>query len=115
MADHLISGYYVSIPETTLQSKQWRKLKAYSKVVFLTMGLEYQRTGSNANGLVTWTQGDLVKASGLSLRTVQRGIKELRENKFIVVWEPGGRWQRGTTYLMSSWYMDGRKETPKPT
>jgi len=107
MADHRINGYYVAIPETTLQSKKWRMLKAYSRIVYLTMGLRYIRTGATATGKVTWTQKELVDESGLPLRTVQRGVKELRKDGFVVVYEPGGRWQRGTTYQMISKYMDG--------
>lgn len=107
MGNHLIKGYYVAIPETTLQSRQWRKLKAYSRVVYQTMALRYIRTGTNATGMVTWTQEELVEGSGLPLRTVQRGTKELKADGFVVVYEPGGRWQRGTTYQMVSKYIDG--------
>lgn len=111
-ADHLIAGNYVSIPEITLQSKEWRSLKAYSRAVYTTMGLRYRRTGKDADGLVTWTQEELVEESGLPLRTVQRGVQELRTKEFVFVWEPGGRWQKGTRYEMNPKYMDGK---PKAT
>lgn len=107
MPEHRINGYYVAIPESTLQSNKWRMLKAYSRVVYQTMGLRYIRTGVNATGTVTWTQEELVEESGLPLCTVQRGTKELKKQGYVVVYEPGGRWQRGTTYLMVSKYMDG--------
>jgi len=115
MADHLIIGDFVAIPETTLQSKQWRKLKAYSRTVYITMGLRYRRTGKRANGRVTWTQPELVEESGLPLRTVQRAVHELRYDDFISVWEPGGRWQKGTTYEMNPQYIDGKQGRPKAT
>jgi len=108
MSDHLIVGKYVSIPEKTLRSKDWRDLKAYSRAVYTTMGLRYMRTGKSADGRVTWTQPELVEQSGLPLRTVQRGVQELRRKEFVSVWEPGGRWQQGTTYEMNPKYMDGK-------
>lgn len=36
-----------------------------------------------------------MEESGLSLRTVNRGLKDLKAEGWIAVWEPGGRWLDG--------------------
>lgn len=105
MADHLINGEFVAIPLKTLQSKQWRGLKPYSKVLFITMGLKYKRKGGN--GRVKWSQRELIKATGIPRSTVCDGMRQLKQRQFISVWSPGGRWQDAAEYEMSSLYMDG--------
>lgn len=105
MPEHMVNGHFVMLPESTLRSKEWKCLKAYSRAVFTTMALKYDR--KNGNGFVTWKQPELVEETGLPLRTVERGIQELKGKEFITVWQAGSRWGAGTTYKMSSLYMDG--------
>jgi hypothetical protein len=76
------------------------------------MMTRYKRTGKDANGQVTWSQVELVEATGVSLRTVGTCLDELLDMKWITIWEPGGRWAKGTTYEMNPIYADGQR--PKP-
>ena len=74
MPEHRVNGYFVMFPESTLRSEAWKGLKAYSRAVFTTMALRYDRK---------------------------------KGKEFITVWKAGSRWGAGTTYKMSSLYMDG--------
>lgn len=107
MADHSVNGYFVALPETTLDSDEWRSFTASTRCVYETMLLKYKRKGGD--GRVTWRQDELAKVSGFSLNTIKRSISDLIEEKWITVWEPGGRWLDGTTYSMSSLYADGKE------
>lgn len=104
---HLIKGYYVAIPETTLLSKQWRNFTPSTQAVYWTMLLKYMRTGKNANGRVKWKQDELAAATGLSRRTIVTCLQELINKGWTSVWEPGGRWLDGTTYKMNPLWADG--------
>jgi len=106
MADHLINGEFVAIPLKTLKSKKWRDLKGYSRAIFMTMATKYRRTGPDADGMVDWSQVDLIAESGVPSSTLKRGMKELKQKGFVVVWIPGGRWHSETTYDLTE-YMDG--------
>ena len=113
MADHLITGYYVAIPQTTLESKEWKALTPSTRCVYHTMLKKYIRKGEGANGRVTWAQVELAEASGLSLRTIGRSTDDLLDKEWLWIDEPGGRWAKGTTYEMNPKYADG--QTPKAT
>ncbi len=112
MKDHLINGYYVSIPEKTLLSKQWRTFTPSTQAVYWTMLLKYKRTGKDANGRVKWKQEELAEAIGLTSRTVIKCLQVLKDKEWISVWKPGGRWLDGTEYRMNPLWADGAK-TPK--
>jgi hypothetical protein len=73
------------------------------------MLLRYKRKGKDANGRVKWKQTELVKESGLSLRTVNRGLSDLKGTGWIAVWEPGGRWLDGTTYEVNPKWANGKE------
>ena len=107
MPDHLVNGYYVAIPEKTLESKAWKLLTPSTRCVYTTMLLRYKRTGSESNGRVKWKQPKLAEESGLSLKTVNTCLQELKDKGWIEVWEPGGRWLDGTTYEVNPIYADG--------
>lgn len=105
MSNHLIKGNFVAIPETTLDSDEWRGLTASTRCVYEAMLLKYIRKGGN--GRVTWRQDELAKVSGFSLNTVKRSLDDLKAAKWITVYEPGGRWLDGTTYNIDPLYADG--------
>jgi len=107
MSDHLINGYYVGLPENTLESKAWRTLTPSTRCVYTAMLLRYKRTGKEANGKVKWKQPELANKTGLSLKTVGTCLQELKDKEWITVWEPGGRWLDGTTYDVNPVYADG--------
>ena len=73
----------------------------------MTMATRYRRTGQDADGKVSWSQEDLIQESGIPSTTLKRGMKELKANGFVVVWMPGGRWHKETTYELSARYIDG--------
>ena len=108
MAKQPIYGYWVGIPITTLQSKEWRNLQSTSRCVYIAMLMRYYRRGEEADGYVNWTQEELAEATGLSLRTVKTCTKELKEKEWITVWNLGGRWARGTTYAVNPLYANGQ-------
>ena len=112
MSNHLIKGYYVAIPEDTIFSEEWKELAPTTRCIYTTMLTRYDRQGGRADGRVTWSQVELVGATGLSLRTVGRSIDELLDKEWISIWEPGGRWATGTTYDVAPEYADG--QSPKP-
>ncbi len=70
---------------------------------------KYRRWGKGANGRVKWRQDELAKASGFTRQTVITCLDELKEHKWISVWEPGGRWVEGTTYEMAPEWANGKE------
>ena len=111
MSDHLITGNYVAIPEDTILSTEWTKLTPTTRCVYTTMMAKYRRKGRGADGCVTWSQVELVEATGISLRTINTCIDCLLEKDWMGVYEAGGRWAKGTTYIMNPWYAD--RQSPK--
>lgn len=107
--DQLISGNFVALPEKTLKSKAWKGLGASTRCVYTTMLRRYKRTGKQANGRVTWSQVELEEQTGVSLRTVNRSLDELIEKDWLTIWEPGGRWAKGTTYVVNPLYANGKE------
>lgn len=107
MPNQNINGYFVGLPETMLESKQWRALTPSTRCVYIAMLLKYRRTGKEANGRVKWKQPELAKKTGLSLKTVNSCLQELIENEWIAVWEPGGRWLDGTVYDVDPKWANG--------
>lgn len=112
MSNHLVNGYYVALPEKTIDSKEWRSLTPSTRCVYTTMMLKYKRKGDNANGRVKWKQSELAIKVGLSLKTVNTCLQNLKDSKWISVYEPGGRWLDGTTYEMASIYADRQSSEP---
>jgi len=108
-----LDGTFVGIPVTTICSDEWRLLKAYSRAIYVTMLLKYWRKYDNL--MVDWKQTELAEESGLPLRTVQRGLKELREHEFISMEKPGGRWSTCATYRINPEFADWNTESPKGT
>lgn len=106
---HPVIGNFVMIPETTLECEQWRELKPYSRVLFITMAIRYKRKGKEANGRVKWSQKELIETTGIPRSTVCDGINNLKLNEFITVWEPGGRWREKTEYELNPKFIDGKK------
>lgn len=100
MKDHLINGLYTALPNKTILSKEWISLTPSTRCVYKTMMTEYIRTGEKATGRVTWSQADLAEATAISLRTIRKCLDELLEKDWMCVYEPGGRWAKGTTYCM---------------
>lgn len=111
MSEQSLGNDFVGIPCKTLDSKQWKGLQPTTRCLYLTVLKRYYRNGKLANGMVTWTYDDLASEAGLSRRTVRRGMQELKQKDWVAVWEPGGRWERGTTYLVNPFYANGT--TPK--
>lgn len=109
MPDQNIKGYFVAIPNTTLESEQWRNLTLSTRCVYTTMLIKYWRTGKEANGRVKWKQPELAEKAGLSLRTVITCLQELKEKGWITIWEPGGRWLDGTVYEMNPIWANGKE------
>ena len=106
MPEHLIKGYYVAIPQTTLESKEWKALTPSTRCVYHSMMTKYIRTGMDADGRVMWAQIELAEATGLSLRTIGTCLDELLDKEWMWIDEPGGRWAKGTTYEMNPIYAD---------
>ncbi len=109
MPEQKLIGDWVALPESTLDSEQWKAFTASTCRVYTTMLRKYRRKGENANGRVKWRQDELAKASGLSLNTVKRGLQELKDEGWITIWEPGGRWLDGTTYKMNPKWANGKE------
>lgn len=109
MSEQKLVGDWVALPESTLNSKQWKAFTASTCRVYTTMLLKYWRKGENANGRVQWRQDELAEASGCTRQTVITCLTELKDKKWISVWEPGGRWIEGTTYEMSPEWANGHK------
>jgi len=107
MSEHLVKGYYVAIPEKTLDSEAWKSLTPSTRCVYTAMLVRYKRTGSESNGRVKWKQPELAEKARLSLKTVNTCLQELKDKGWIEVWEPGGRWLDGTTYEVNPIYADG--------
>ena len=107
MPDHLIKGNFVAIPETTLDSDEWRDLTASTRSVYTAMLSRYKRKGGD--GRVKWKQTELAELTGFCLKTTNTCLQELEEKEWISVWEPGGRWLDGTTYDMNTLYADGKE------
>jgi len=113
MSDHLINCLYSAIPNKVILSNEWKTLAPTTRCVYITMLTEYIRTGSEANGRVMWAQTDLAEVTGISLRTIRKCVDELLDKEWLWIWEPGGRWAKGTTYELNPVYADG--QSPKPT
>ena len=115
MPDHRIAKdkFYVALPEDTILSKAWHALTPSTRCLYLAMLTRYMRVGPKANGRVKWKQPELVEKTGLSLRTVITCLQELKDEDWISVWEPGGRWLDGTIYTVNPKYADG--EAPDTT
>lgn len=109
MPDQHINGFYVALPETTLFSEQWKNLMPSTRCIFMAMLGKYWRKGDEANGKVRWKQEELVDKTGLSLNTIKRGLNELKEKEWLIVWEPGGRWLDGTTYEVNPIWANGKE------
>jgi len=115
MPDQHINGYYVAIPEKTLQSEQWLMFTPATRCVYWTMMLRYKRTGKDADGRVKWRQDEISQTAGLGLRTVITCLQVLKDRGWISIYEPGGRWLDGTTYDMNPLYANGDTENPERT
>jgi len=107
MLEQPLGKDFVGIPTNTLKSRQWKGLQPSTRCLYLAMLTKYYRRGRAATGRVTWTYDELVRAAGLSRRTVRRGMQELKQKEWVEVWEPGGRWKRDTTYAVNSLYANG--------
>ncbi len=53
-----------------------------------------------------WSTGN---NAGLSLKTIKRSLQDLKDEGWISVWEPGGRWIEGTTYEMAPEWANGKE------
>lgn len=113
MSKQPLGNDFVGIPTRTLKSREWKALQASTRCVYIAMLTRYYRTGDRSSDKVKWTYDELVYATGLSRRTVQRAIQELKREEWVSVLEPGGRWERTTTYVMSSGHANS--ETPETT
>lgn len=109
MPEQKLIGDFVALPESTLDSQQWKDFTASTCRVYTTMLRKYRRRGKDANGRVKWRQDELAKAAGLSLKTVKRSLQELKDEGWISVWEPGGRWLDGTTYKIAPEWANGKE------
>ena len=109
MQEQKLIGDFVALPESTLDSQQWKAFTASTCRVYTTMLRKYTRWGRNANGRVQWRQDELAKEAGFTRQTVITCIGDLIEAKWISVWEPGGRWIEGTTYEMAPEVANGKE------
>lgn len=108
MPEQKLVGDFVALPESTLDSKQWKDFTASTCRVYTTMLRKYRRWGPDANGRVRWRQDELAEAAGVSLKTIKRSLNDLKDEKWITVWEPGGRWLDGTTYEVNPLWANGK-------
>jgi len=108
MPSQMINGNFIAIPEETLLSKQWKSLQPTTRCLYFTILKKYYRKGDRANGMVTWTYDELATEGGLSVRTVRRGMQELKQKEWLTIWELGGRWGRGTTYTVNPLHANGK-------
>ncbi len=103
-----MQGPFVMLSVNTMATAKWRKLKAYSRVVYTRLLTRYKRNeGLNPDSLVRYSHKDLLADTGLPSTTVKRGIRQLKSEKMISVWMPGGRWHQETTYRLEPKYVDG--------
>ena len=109
MPEQKLIGKFVALPESTLDSKEWKELTSSTRCVYTAMLRKYRRTGKEANGRVKWKQPELAKKAGYSLRTVNTCLQELLEKRWITVWEPGGRWLDGTIYEVEPKWANGKE------
>ncbi len=108
MPEQKLIGNFVALPESTLDSVQWKAFTAATCRVYTTMLRKYMRTGKDANGRVKWRQDELAKAAGLSLKTIKRSLSDLKDEGWISTWEPGGRWLDGTEYTVAPKWANGK-------
>lgn len=111
--NYSLDGTFVGVPVATICSEEWRLLKSYSRVVYITMLLKYWRDFGDKT--VKWKQVEIAEESGLSLRTVQRGLRQLKDAGFIDIEKPGGRWSACATYCIAPEFADWNTECPKGT
>jgi len=109
--NHNIRDTFIGVPVTTMHSEEWKSLKPHSRVVYLTMLLKHWH--NYGDGTVEWGQAEIATESGIPLRTVQRGLKELKEAKFIEVVTPGGRWSASARYSVNPAYSEWYTEVPR--
>ena len=109
MPEQKLIGKFVALPESTLDSEQWKAFTASTCRVYIAMLRKYKCAGPDANGRVLWRQDELVKASGLSLKTIKRSLSDLKAEGWISTWEPGGRWVEGTTYELAPAWANGKE------
>lgn len=107
MLEQKLIGKFVALPESTLDSKQWKELTSSTCRAYTAMLTKYKRTGKEANGRVKWKQPELAKKAGYSLKTTNTCLQELKDKGWITVWEPGGRWLDGTTYEVEPKWANG--------
>lgn len=109
MPNQKLIGNFVALPESTLDSEQWKCFTASTRCVYTIMLRKYWHSGPKANGRVKWRQDELSQAAGVSLKTIKRSLNDLRDKDWITVWEPGGRWLDGTTYTMNPKWANGKE------
>lgn len=109
MPEQKLIGNFVALPESTLDSKQWKQFTSSTRAVYTTMLRRYKRKGEGANGRVKWRQDDLAEAAGVSTKTVKRSLSDLKDEGWISVYEPGGRWLDGTEYEMNPKWANGKE------
>ncbi|KKK75015.1 hypothetical protein LCGC14_2877980 [marine sediment metagenome] len=94
MPDNQTICQSVTIPLTTLLSSEWKQLKTYSRVVFITMGMKKP----DETGYVSWSKIEIAAMAEIPMRSVDRGIQDLRSRQFLYIVEPGSRWRPDTLY-----------------
>ncbi len=106
MSSHKIVGQSVTIPLATFMCDEWKALKAYSRLLFITMATKQP----DIINCVAWSREEIVDFVALPGTTVGRALRELRAKEFIFIVEPGGKWRPNTSYALNSKYI-GKEET----
>ena len=103
-----IQGGYVIIPKNTLRCNKWKELTSSAKATYIAMLTEFIRDKKiNPEHKVKITQNQIRDITGMSRATIWRGIKQLKEKKFLHVEmdEQGGLERNYTTYTLDGRYL----------
>lgn len=85
-----IEGGYIIIPKQTLRSPDWKGLKLTSRIVFISLLMEFIRSNkNNPKNLVEMSHKQIEDMANISHGSVARGIKELKRAGFLRIHQAG--------------------------
>ena len=106
-----IDGGYIVIPKNTINSNQYKALKAHTRVVYtaiLTKFIRHNKLNPTNSVKITHNQMEAISAVGHS--SVVRAIKELKQKDFLRVIVPGGLEGNPNTFQLNGRFTDSGNE-----